>query len=56
MSDKPKPTVTFHPRPVEDLKLPPLVQRPYEQSSGSLSKLLHPAEPPVSRALGNIRV
>lgn len=56
MSDQKKPTILYDPMPKVDLKLPPLVQRPYEQSTGSLVKERPEAPQALASALSNIRL
>jgi hypothetical protein len=56
MSKAIKTTVLYDPKPKEDLKLPPLVRRPYEQSSGTLLKIPSQSKPELSSALSNIRI
>lgn len=53
---KKKPTTLYDPMPKEDLKLPPLVRRPYEQSSGSLVKEVQQTGRTLVGALANIHI
>jgi hypothetical protein len=54
---EPTPTqIRYDPKPKEDLKLPPLVRRPYEQTSGSLVKTSDKITPDVAVSLRNIHV
>lgn len=56
MSDKQKVVLLYGSKPKEDLKLPPLKQRPYEQASGTLQKPKPLDKPAFAEALSNIRV
>ena len=56
MSDSRKIILFFGSKPKEDLKLPPLKQRPYEQASGTLQKPNPQEASALFESLSNLRV
>ncbi len=56
MSEQPNPKPLYNPRPQEEVKLPPMVNRPYEQSSGLLPKGTSQTPAGLEGALSNIRI